>query len=357
MKKVVVLGGGKIGRMVSFFLGTSGDYEVVVADSHAASAEAAAAPYGGKHWTIDLGNAHQVTDFVKGAWSVVSCAPYHCNTTIATAARDAGAHYFDLTEDVFVTRKVVALSQGSKTAFVPQCGLAPGFITIAANHLAKPFASIDDLKLRVGALPKNPSNRLGYNLTWSTEGVINECINECDAVVNGHLVAVPALDGLERLMIDGVEFEAFNTSGGLGTLAESLKGRVKSLNYKTIRFPGHCELMRFLLQELKFSQHREEFKNVLERSIPTTTEDQVVIYVSATGMLDGHLTERVYAKRVVAQSIGGHHWTAIQITTAAGLCAVIDLFAHGKTPQSGLVRMEDISFDDFIGSRFGHCYA
>jgi len=132
---------------------------------------------------------------------------------------------------------------------------------------------------------------------------------------------------------------------------------VKNLDYKTIRFPGHCQLMRFLLQELRMSEHRDDLRTILERAIPTTTEDQVVIFVSASGMLDGRLTERVYAKRVMAQTIGGHHWTAIQLTTAAGITALVDLFAQGKTPAHGLVRMEDVTWEDFMANRFGRLYA
>ncbi|MSR44930.1 MAG: saccharopine dehydrogenase family protein [Phycisphaerales bacterium] len=357
MKKVVILGGGKIGRMVGFLLGTCGDYEVRIGDLHLDTAQAAATIFGGTGVSVDLSNAAQVEAFVNDAWAVVSCAPFHCNELIAKSARIAGAHYFDLTEDVGVTRSVIALAKGAKTAFLPQCGLAPGFITIAANALAKPFAEIDSLRLRVGALPRTPSNRLGYNLTWSTEGVINEYINDCDAVRDGALVRVPALENLERLIIDGIEFEAFNTSGGLGTLAESLNGRVRNLDYKTIRFPGHCDLVKFLFQELRMSEDRAALRTMLERAIPSTTDDQVVIFVSASGMLDGRLTERVYAKRVLSQTIGGHHWTAIQITTAAGITALVDLFAEGKTPRAGLVRMEDVTLEDFIANRFGRLYS
>lgn len=357
MKKVVILGGGKIGRMVSFLLGTCGDYEVRVGDMHADAAHAAVAIFGGTGVAVDLSNAAQVAAFVKGAWAVISCAPFHCNPMIAKAARDAGAHYFDLTEDVAVTKQVIELARDSTTAFIPQCGLAPGFITIAGSYLADPFAQIESLRLRVGALPLTPSNQLGYNLTWSTEGVINEYIMDCEAVRDGALVSLPALENVERLIIDGIDFEAFNTSGGLGTLAESLKGRVRNLDYKTIRFPGHCDLMKFLLQELRMREHRDELRTMLERAIPSTTEDQVVIFGSATGVLDGKLVERIYAKRVRAQMINGHHWTAIQITTAAGITALVDLFAQGKTPQRGLVRMEDVSWDDFITNRFGRLYA
>jgi saccharopine dehydrogenase-like NADP-dependent oxidoreductase len=239
----------------------------------------------------------------------------------------------------------------------PQCGLAPGFITIAANHLAAPYSTLDTLRLRVGALPMQPSNELGYNLTWSTEGVINEYINECEAVQNGTLVRIPALEHEERLIIDGIEFEAFNTSGGLGTLADSMRGKVRNLNYKTIRFPGHAKLMRFLLQELRLSEHRDELRRILERALPWTADDQVVVFVSASGMRDGRLTESSYAKRIGARAIGGHHWTAIQITTAAGVCAIVDLVAQGKGAKSGLVRMEDFRFADFIANRFGAYYA
>ncbi len=343
--------------MVSFLLGTCGDYEVHVGDLHADSARAAAAIFGGTGVAVDLSNATQVAAVVKGAWAVISCAPFHCNAMIARVARDARAHYFDLTEDVAVTKQVIELAKGSSTAFVPQCGLAPGFITIAGNNLAAPFAQIESLRLRVGALPLTPSNQLGYNLTWSTEGVINEYIMDCEAVRDGTLVSLPALENTERLIVDGIEFEAFNTSGGLGTLAESLKGRVRNLDYKTIRFPGHRDLVKFLLQELRLREHRDELRTILERAIPSTTDDQVVIFVSATGLLEGRLTERIYSKRVRAQVINGHHWTAIQITTAAGITALVDLFAQGKTPQQGLVRMEDISWDDFITNRFGRLYA
>jgi saccharopine dehydrogenase-like NADP-dependent oxidoreductase len=357
MKKVTVLGGGKIGRMVGFLLGTSGDYQVHIGDSDASAASAAAQIAKGSGSAVDFTSEAQVRGAVADAWAVVSCAPFHCNPLIASCAKAAGAHYFDLTEDVAVTKKVIELAAGSRTVLAPQCGLAPGFITIAANHLAAPYSTLDTLRLRVGALPMQPSNELGYNLTWSTEGVINEYINECEAVQNGTLVRVPALEHEERLIIDGIEFEAFNTSGGLGTLADSMRGKVRNLNYKTIRFPGHAKLMRFLLQELRLSEHRDELRRILERALPWTADDQVVVFVSASGMRDGRLTESSYAKRIGARAIGGHHWTAIQITTAAGVCAIVDLVAQGKGAKSGLVRMEDFRFADFIANRFGAYYS
>ncbi len=358
MKNVLVLGAGKIGRMVVFLLQTCGDYQVTVMDSHQSSLdETLALALGARavHGAFD--DVAAVGTALTGQWAVVSCAPFFCNAAIAQHAKAAGVHYLDLTEDVAVTKTVMELAKGAKTAFVPQCGLAPGFITIAAAHVIKGMSELHEVKMRVGALPEFPSNALKYNLTWSTDGLINEYIQPCEAVVDGQLVKVPALEGLEHMMIEGIELEAFNTSGGLGTFALTLQGKVKHLSYKTMRYPGHNAIMRMLLWDLGFREHRNELKRAMERSLPTTRQDVVALWVSAAGMVQGKFTEQTYARLVRHKEIGGHHWTAIQITTACGVCAVLDLLHAGRTPQSGLVRNEDVQFQEFMDNRFGKHYA
>ena len=357
MKNVLVLGAGKIGRMVASLLQCSGDYQVRVMDSHENSiAETLALAPGaqGMHGRFD--DTAAVDKALAGQWAVVSCAPFFCNPMIAEHATAAGVHYLDLTEDVAVTKKVMELAKGAKTAFIPQCGLAPGFITIAANHVSHGMGAMHEVKMRVGALPEFPSNALKYNLTWSTDGLINEYIQPCEAVVDGQVTVVPALEGLEHMMIDGIEFEAFNTSGGLGTFASTLEGKVKHLSYKTMRYPGHNAILKLLLWDLGFREHREELKAAFERALPTTAQDIVAIFVSATGDIGGRHTERTYAKIVRHKEIGGHHWTAIQITTACGITAVLDLLREGKLPSHGFVRNEDVAFSDFIANRFGKHY-
>ncbi len=357
-RRVVVLGSGKIGRMVGFLMQTCGDYEVVMVDGDGAMAESAAAlAPGATSMVAKLDNAGEVRRAVQGSWAALSCAPFFCNPIIAKECRDVGVHYLDLTEDVAVTKQVKELSNGARTAFAPQCGLAPGFITIAGYDLARPLEPLHDLRLRVGALPRFPSNRLNYNMTWSTHGLINEYCNPCEAVEDGTFVTVPPLEQLEHLKIDGVTYEAFNTSGGVGTLAESLHGRVRNLNYKTMRFPGHCDHLKLLLHDLRFIDRRDELCDIFDRAIPTTKQDQVVIFCCATGMMEGRFTERTYAKTVLHQEIGGKHWTAIQITTAAGICAIADLMAEGRLPASGFIRMEDVGLEAFLANRFGRYYA
>ena len=135
--------------------------------------------------------------------AVISSLPFYCNVAVAEAARRAGIHYFDLTEDVEVTRAVRRISEGASQAFVPQCGLAPGFISIAANELIGHFDELRTVKLRVGALPQHPNNVLKYSLTWSTEGLINEYGNPCEAIVDGRRIEAAPLEGLEEIEIDG----------------------------------------------------------------------------------------------------------------------------------------------------------
>ncbi len=358
MNELVILGAGKIGRMVCHLMATCGDYAVRIGDVAQGAVDQLTRKYPQvRGQVVDFGNAQSLDVLLAGAWAVVSCAPFHCNPLIAQRAKAHGVHYFDLTEDVEVTHQVKALAENSKTLFAPQCGLAPGFITIVANHLMRSMTSVSDLRLRVGALPRYPSNRLKYNLTWSTEGLINEYNNPCESVENGQLTTVPPLEQLERLTIDGVDYEAFNTSGGLGTLAITLKDRVKNVNYKTIRFPGHCELMKFLLHDLQMQDQQGLLRDIFERSLPATFQDQIVIFVSATGKYLGRLTERIYAKTIYHQQIDGENWSGIQITTAAGVTAIVDMLRAGKLPSAGLLKMETVDYDAFLQNRFGKYYA
>lgn len=357
MKDLVILGAGKIGRMVCHMMSKCGDYRVRMGDAAQAAIDVVTGRYPEvRGQVVDFTDAGSLDAILKGAWGVISCAPYHCNPLIAGRSKELGLHYFDLTEDVEVTARVKELAEGARTAFAPQCGLAPGFITIVANHLIRKLTDVQDLRLRVGALPRYPSNRLKYNLTWSTEGLINEYCNPCEVLMDGELRTVQPLENLENLTIDGVEYEAFNTSGGLGTLAATLQGKVRNLDYKTIRFPGHRDLLKLLLHDLKMKDHQQELAAIFERALPATFQDQIVIFVSATGTFRGRFTESTYAKTILHRLIDDENWSGIQITTAAGVCAVVDLLRAGQLPQQGLVRMEQVSYTDFLQNRFGQYY-
>ena len=154
--------------------------------------------------------------------------------------------------------------------------------------------------MRVGALPKFPSNALNYNLTWSTDGVINEYCEPCEAIVNGQLRETQPLEELEEFSLDGILYEAFNTSGGLGTLCETLAGKVRNLNYRTIRYPGHAAIMKALLNDLRLRDRRELLKDILENAVPITLQDVVIVFVTVSGMRGGQLVQETYANKIYA---------------------------------------------------------
>ena len=281
MPKVLILGAGKIGALISGLLAESGSYEVHLADvsGEAANTVVAAHRLTNLHaHTVDASDSAALDAQLKKhpVDAVISSLPYYCNVAVAEAARRAGIHYFDLTEDVEVTRAVRRISEGASQAFVPQCGLAPGFISIAANELIGHFDELRTVKLRVGALPQHPNNVLKYSLTWSTEGLINEYGNPCEAIVDGRRIEAAPLEGLEEIEIDGTLYEAFNTSGGLGSLGETYGARSQSMDYKTMRYPGHCEQMRLLMNDLKLNHDRGTLKRILENAVPQTLQDVVV---------------------------------------------------------------------------------
>ena len=355
MHKAAVIGAGKIGSTIASLLAGSGDYEVLVIDQSAealADIDPAAATL-----AMAIDDPAALAQALAGCFAVVNAAPYHLTTVVAQAAKTAGAHYLDLTEDVAASRVVRDLAKDAKTAFIPQCGLAPGFITIAAWDLCKHFEELHDVRLRVGALPRYPSNALNYNLTWSTDGVINEYCEPCEAIVGGRLREVPAMEECEEFALDGVTYEAFNTSGGLGTLCQTLEGRVRNLNYRTIRYPGHAAIMKALLNDLGLRDRRPLLKDILENAVPATLQDVVIVFVTVSGLKNGHLMQETYVNKVYAQPVGGEMKSAIQITTAGAICAVLDLLAQGKLPQTGFIRQEDIPLADMLANRFGAFYA
>ena len=362
MHRVLVLGAGKIGSLVACLLSQHGQYEVHLGDV------TLDAP---KHLVEDLG-LPRVTPCildvrhpdVVGTYlsthpidAIISSLPYFCNPTVAGLALTHGVHYFDLTEDIEVTNQVRILSTGARHAFMPQCGLAPGFISIVTHELMTHFETLEHVKMRVGALPVHPSNALKYSLTWSTDGLINEYGNLCYGIEEGEKVPLQPLEGHETIELDGLLYEAFNTSGGLGTLADSYVGRVKTMNYKTLRYPGHCEKIHLLMKDLKLNEDRDTLKRVLEHAIPQTLQDVVLIYASVTGTKnsDGFFEEN-YVKKIYPQCIKGKLWSAIQVTTASSVCCVIDLILNHPSRYHGFITQESIPLNAFLANDFGACF-
>ncbi|HMP07177.1 MAG TPA: saccharopine dehydrogenase NADP-binding domain-containing protein [Lacipirellulaceae bacterium] len=358
MHRVLLLGAGKIGRMIARLLHDSGDYVVTVGDVSDEALQRLHEQMGVATRRCDVESPADLKAAVSASDTVISALSFYHNPRVAEAARAVGASYFDLTEDVETTKcvRAIAADAADGQVFMPQCGLAPGFISIVAKHLADQLDEPHTVRMRVGALPLFPTGALKYNLTWSTDGLINEYCNPCDAIHEGRRIEALPLEGYEQFSLDGVRYEAFNTSGGLGTLCETLEGRVRELNYKTVRYSGHCNYVQLLVNELRLCQRRDLLKDILEHAVPVTFQDVVVTFCAVTGMRNGQLTQITDARKVYHDFIGGENWSGIQITTAAGICAALDLHVAGRLPARGFVRQEDVDFGAFLANRFGRYY-
>ncbi len=363
MRNVLIVGAGKIGTLASFLLARSNDYHVYLADINVENRpdleRILSKTKHIKTVPLDVENQKALEDFLQKNKidAIISALPYYFNIHIAKLAKQFKLHYFDLTEDVSTAQTVLELSKDASTAFVPQCGLAPGFISLVTNHLMQHFPTLDTVKMRVGALPISSSNALQYSLTWSTDGLINEYGNFCEAIENGREVTLLPLDNLEEIKIDGLTYEAFNTSGGLGSLAKTYREKVKHMSYKTIRYPGHCAKMRFLMRDLNLNHDRQTLKRILESALPKTYQDVVLVYASVTGIQENQFTEENYVKKFYPQTIDGVLWSAIQLTTASDLCAVVDIILQDPKKYRGLVRQESFSLATITKNRFGQYFA
>ena len=359
MYRILLLGAGKIGSAVAQFLSNTGDYDVLVGDADESSLSRLEAAAEVQTIPVSAADPRALRNAMKERQAVVSALSFALNPGVAQAALESGLSYFDLTEDRQTTAAIRRTAEHAQAGqiFMPQCGLAPGFVSIAAHHLTQGFEQLDEVQMRVGALPQFPTNQMKYNLTWSTDGLINEYGNPCEAVHEGRLLEVLPLEGLEHFSLDGVDYEAFNTSGGVGTLAETLAGKVRNLDYKTIRYRGHRDLIVFLMNQLRLNDRRPLLKDILESAVPVTFQDVVLIFCTVTGFKDGRLTQITDARKIYHGTCFGERWSAIQITTAGALCAVLDLCLAGKLPATGFVRQEQVNLDDFLANRFGKCYA
>lgn len=349
MKTILVFGMGKVGTLVGILLNRR--FAVTGFDKNIPTE-----PTGFDCIQGDIHDQSLLEKTIPQFDAVVSCMPYNLNLSIARIAHAHGIHYFDLTEDVPTTEAIMQMSLTAKAVMAPQCGLAPGLIGIIGANLAHRFTKLRDIELRVGALPRYPNGLLAYSFTWSPAGVINEYINDAEVIHNGIRKMVPSLDGIESINIEGRDYEAFSTSGGLGTMCQTYAGKVDTLNYKTIRYPGHAQLMRFLLYELILKDKRELVESILTEAKPPVEDDVVLVYAVVEGWKGNALAREEYYRSFHPIEINGKKWRAISWTTAASIASVVEMVADQQLPQKGFLKQEEIDFNTFLETQNGQLF-
>lgn len=370
MKSVFIAGAGGIGRAVALMLADhyQDDITITLGDINMDACKSAlrfiANGLGLKYNPVEIlkisseGITDEIRSHLSKAQIILDCLPGTQAPRIARWAKEYHLHYANLTEYVKETNEIVDLSQNADTAFVLQTGLAPGFINVLANRLYNdlfkeyPVHKADSLIMRVGALPMNCKSPHFYGFTWSPVGVATEYLEDCVVIRNHQKTIVPALSSRERLMIDGIPFEADLTSGGAADLPDYFTGKVLELDYKTLRYPGHYDWVKISTSTIPQNRNKiEELQRIMLENIPMVEEDFVVIYSAAQGRDDKNtlwLNEKSYWINQIPW--GGVKLKAIQATTAAPMAEVTRMLFD--TNLKGTVFQSQIDATSFMDGVF-----
>lgn len=349
MKNVAVFGLGKVGALAATLLHEAG-FNVTGYDQHPTSINNVTTEQ------IDVADIESVAHHLSNADAILSCLPFNFNISLAELAHKLDIHYFDLTEDVGTTTRIRELAETSTGVMAPQCGLAPGFVGIVGAAQAKPFDHCRSIRMRVGALPQHPTGLLGYAFNWSPVGVVNEYLNDCEVIEGGERKLVSAMEWHETIYVEGTKLEAFTTSGGLGTMCETYAGKVDNIDYKTMRYPGHMDLMNFFFHELLMRENRQEAGRILTNAKPPVDADVVYVHVSAEGLIGEQLQRREFVRAYRPKEIAGAHRTAIAWTTAGSVVAIMEMVRDVQLPQTGFLKQEEIDLEKFLTTPTGGLY-
>jgi len=361
---ILVLGAGRMGYGAAFdLIQNSPDVQsVTIADFHLEKAREAAAQVGTDRITarqIDAGDYAAVVELFRGHASVISCVNYWYNESLSKAAIETGANFCDLGGNNYIVDAQLALDAEARSAgisIIPDCGLAPGMVSILAIHGAAKFDHLDEIHIRVGGLPQDPQPPLDYQLVFSVEGLINEYVETARVIRDSRITEVPSMTELESLSFDGFpELEAFQTSGGTSTLPDSFLGKIRELDYKTIRYAGHCDKFKTMIDlglcsseeivaDFQNVKPRKVFGELLQQHLPADGPDYVLVRLEFVGEKEGSTSRLRYD--IVDRQDETTGLSAMMRTTAfpasiiAQMMARGDVLERGSTPQEKAIDPE-----------------
>jgi saccharopine dehydrogenase-like NADP-dependent oxidoreductase len=340
--RIVIAGAGGMGQATGLLLRELGDFDVdlFLGDADAAKAREAAEwichdstqsgavePF---HIPLE-GSGEELDRALDGAHILLDCLPGEQAVRMAGLARKNGLCYANLTEYVDETNQIMELARDAEQGFLLQTGLAPGYINVLGNRLFQRFCrehgvdKVESLEMRVGALTQNTRGPHHYGFTWNPKGVATEYVKDAVVVRDFQTTTRPSLTDRRTVLVDGILYEEALTSGGAADLPTALSGRVRNLDYKTFRYPGHYAWVEELLGELRSAGVSQEdlADRLLGRMLdvtPLVEDDVVVVYAAVEGRDSRGALHRLESSRLIRpRKVGGHRLRAIQTTTSAGL--------------------------------------
>ncbi|QYO65618.1 saccharopine dehydrogenase family protein [Leptolyngbya sp. 7M] len=365
--KILVLGAGRMGHGAAFdLIHNSPDVDsVTVADQDISKADAVASAVGttkieSRH--IDASDNASVRDLMRGHDSVISCVNYWYNEMLSRIAIETGSNFCDLGGNNYVVDSQLALDAEAKAAgisIIPDCGLAPGMVSILAMHGAKQFEQLDEIHIRVGGLPQEPEPPLDYQLVFSVEGLINEYVEIARVIRNGKITEVPSMTELESLQFEGFpQLEAFQTSGGTSTLPDTFLGKIKELDYKTIRYAGHCEKFKTMIDlglcsseeiivDFQKITPRKVLAELLQKYLPADGPDHVLVRLEFKGIQRSEDPRPTRLRYDIIDSFDESTGLSAMMRTTAFPASIIsqmmargDVLERGATPQETVIESD-----------------
>ena len=352
--KILVIGAGRMGHGAVYDLvNNSPDVEqVTAADSDLAKAQRVSALVNASRVAarqIDAADYESIVKLMASHDAVISCVNYWYNVSLSKAAIETQANFCDLGGNNYVVDEQLALDAEAKAAginIIPDCGLAPGMVSILAMHGAREFNAVEEIHIRVGGLPQKPEPPLDYQLVFSVEGLINEYVEVARVIRDGKITTVPSMTEIEELSFDDFPpLEAFQTSGGTSTLPDTFLGKIRELDYKTIRYAGHCELFKTMIDlglcssdeivvDFQKVKPRKVFGDLLQRHLPADGPDYVLVRLDFVGDGGKKLRYDIVDRHDAATGMSAMmRTTAFPASIIAQMMARGDVLVRGATPQ------------------------
>jgi len=366
---IIIAGSGGIGRAAGLILAEKKDFEcqVFFGDRYLEASHASVDFVHDGCGTADIchpfllpeeGVTEDIVKILKEGDIILDCLPGSQAPRLAQLAKDYNLHYANLTEYVDETNQVTAIAKNADTGFVLQTGLAPGFINVLAMKLYNSFCSdfqvekVQKITMKVGALSENALAPHFYAFTWSPIGVATEYVKEAIVVRDYKTTTVPSLSDPKEIIIDGFRYEDNFTSGGAADLPDALAGKVKDLDYKTLRFPGHYQWVKDILNQVPSGADKIEYlEETMLSQIPSVEDDVVIVYANVIGKDNkGILRSKEKSYKIYPSLVGTKKLRAIQSTTAAPLCESARMLLSGN--YKGAIFQSKINPDEFINGPF-----
>ncbi|CAN5697682.1 saccharopine dehydrogenase C-terminal domain-containing protein [soil metagenome] len=355
--KILVLGAGRMGfgAVYDLIYNSHEVSAVTVADSDFAKAESIAKTIDSPKLTaiqLDVSDTEKTSRLMREHDSAISCVNYWFNAELSEIAVETKTNFCDLGGNNYVVDKQLALDEKAKNAginIIPDCGLAPGMVSILAMHGANQFDEIEEIHIRVGGLPQNPKPPLDYQLVFSVEGLINEYIEKARVIRNSEIMEIESMTELESLSFENFPaLEAFQTSGGTSTLPDTFLGNIKELDYKTIRYAGHCEKFKTMIDLGLCSSEeivadfvkvapRKVFGELLQQNLPADEPDYVLVRLEFAGIKNSerkNLRSDIVDKFDETTGLSAMmRTTAFPASIIAQMMAKGEVLMRGATPQ------------------------